>query len=374
MSRLDRVFAELKSRGIDGYLVLNPVNIGYLSGFPSRDCYVFISEKMQALITDTRYTEQAEQVLANTVFKVIPWRTPYPPFEEVLVDLCVKAGVHKLGFESDRMPYGLYARCLQEATAKGGLELVSVGGFDHALKVSGSLVEDLRYVRDDEELARIQKACEISCQALEKTLKRFEHGMTTGAFARILAEEQKNLGADRRGGIAGWPLTGAISSVPHGSADDLPIEEGAFLLLDFGAAYMGYSCDMTRTFVVGKADARQKRIHELVVAAQKAALEKMVAGSEAWEPDTAARKVILDSEFQEFAFTYGVAHGVGLEVHETPFCFTGNSQKLAVGNTISVEPGIYIPGYGGFRLEDVIHITANGPVYLTHFPRELIEL
>jgi len=374
MSRLDRAFSELKTRGIDGYLVLNPVNIGYLTGFPSRDCYVFISENFQALITDTRYTEQAEQVLADTVFKVVPWRTPYPPFEEVLVDLCQKHGVQRLGFESDRMPYGLYARCHNHAAESGGVRLIPIGGFDHALKVSGSLVEDLRYIRDEEELARITKACEISCQALEKTLKRFEHGMTTGAFSRILAEEQKNLGADRRGGIAGWPLTGAISSVPHGSADDLVIEEGAFLLLDFGAAYKGYNCDMTRTFVVGKADEKQKRIHELVVAAQKAALEKMVAGNEAWEPDAAARKLIQDSEFGEYAFTYGVAHGVGLEIHETPFCFTGNTQKLAVGNTISLEPGIYIPGYGGFRLEDVIHITANGPVYLTHFPRELIEL
>ena len=373
MNRIDRAMAALQERGIDGYLVLNPVNIGYLTGFPSRDCYVLLAEKVKSLITDTRYTEQAEQVLKGSPFNVVPWRTPYPPFEEVLIALCKEGGISKLGFESDKMPFGLYARIAREAQ-KTGLELVPIGGYDHALKVADSLVEGLRYIRDAEELAHIRKACEISCQALEKTLARFERGMTTGTFSRILGEEMKALGADRRGGIPGWPLTGAISSVPHGSADDVVIEEGAFLLLDFGAAYRGYNCDMTRTFVVGKADAKQKRIHQIVGEAQAAALAKMLPGVEAWEPDAAARDHIRATEFGEYAFTYGVAHGVGLEIHENPFCFTGNHIKLAAGNTLSLEPGIYIPGYGGYRLEDVIYITPNGPEYLTHFSRELIEL
>lgn len=373
MERLQRAVQEVRARGIDGYLVFSPVNIGYLCGFPSRDCYVLLSEQVKALITDTRYTEQAEQVLAGGPFKVAPWRAPYPPFEEVLIGLCQEGGVRRLGFESDRMPYAIYSRILPLAEREG-IELVPIGGFDKHLKVENSLVESLRYVRDAEELAHMQKACEISCQALEKTIAQFRHGMLVSEFAKVLTDEMKSLGADRRGGLSAWPLSGPVSSMPHGSSDDFPIIEGGFLLVDFGAAYRGYSCDMTRTFVVGKASDKQRRIHELCVEAQKAAMAQMVAGNEAWTVDDAARRVILESEFAEHIFTYGVAHGVGLEVHEQPFCFTGNAQKLAVGNTISLEPGIYIPGEGGYRLEDVIYIGPNGPEYLTHFSRELIEL
>ena len=373
MTRMDRALAAMHALHIDGYLVLSPVNMGYLCGFASKDCYVLLGDKVKALVTDTRYTELAEAALASTPFRVVPWRTPYPPFEEVILSLCSAGGIARLGFESDRMPYAIFAR-LQPIANQYGVTLVPIGGFDQHLKVEDSLVETLRYTRDEEEMAYIKRACDISCQGLERTLERFKHGMLVSEFARTLSEEMKQLGADPHGGIAAWPLSGPVSSMPHGSSSDFPILEDSFLLIDFGASYRGYSCDMTRTFVVGKANAKQRRIHQTVVQAQQAGMAQLIAGNEAWKVDDAARQVILDSEFAEYVFTYGAAHGVGLEVHEQPFCFAGNKQALSCGNTISLEPGIYIPGEGGFRLEDVLFIGPNGPEYLTHFPRELIEL
>jgi len=373
MTRMDRALAAMHAQDIDGYLVFSPVNMGYLCGFSSKDCYVLISDRVKALVTDTRYTELAETSLASTPFKVVPWRTPHPPFEEAILSLCTEGKISRLGFESDRMPFAIYAR-LAPLAQKSGVALVPIGGFDQHLKVENSLVESLRYQRDEEEMAYIKRACDISCQGLERTLERFKHGMLVSEFARTLSEEMKQLGADAHGGIVAWPLSGPVSSMPHGSSSDFPILEDSFLLIDFGASYRGYSCDMTRTFVVGKANAKQRRIHQTVVQAQQAGMGQLFTGNEAWKVDDAARKVILESEFAEYVFTYGAAHGVGLEVHEQPFCFAGNRQALACGNTISIEPGIYIPGEGGFRLEDVVVIGPSGPEYLTHFSRDLIEL
>jgi Xaa-Pro aminopeptidase len=355
-----RLEAALSERRLDALIVTRDANQRFLEGYTGSDCYLLASAAGNWLVADSRYTEQAAAECRSA--EVVPHRDPYPPYAEVIAGLARQAGLGRIGFEESCLSYAQYAAL---ASALDGVaELVP----------TSLVVEALRMVKKDWELALIRKACAIADAALEATLPEVREGMSELDFDRELEYRIRKLGGERSGfdTIAAF---GARSSRPHAvPSADVKLAVGDFILVDYGVLLSGYRSDTTRTFVLGRSSARQKEVYGLVLESQKRGIEAMVPGAPGKAPDTAARDY-LASRCAEGVFAYGVGHGVGLEIHEEPFMSRRCAVDLAPGMVITCEPGLYLPNWGGVRIEDSILIAEGGPESLTSFPRDaLIEL
>lgn len=233
-----------------------------------------------------------------------------------------------------------------------------------------ALFSRLRLMKSDEEIACMRQAALIAQGALEETLKIVKPGVTEREIAAELVLQMLRLGSDSN--LAFDPIVagGPNSADPHAAVSDRPLQKGDFLLFDWGARYRGYCSDITRTFGIGELSDEQKKIHRTVVAANRAAVDAARPGVACGSIDAAARKVITDAGYGEY-FTHRLGHGLGLEAHEPPYMFGRNEQLLQPGMVFTDEPGIYIPGEGGVRIEDDIAVTADGQMNITDFPREL---
>jgi Xaa-Pro aminopeptidase len=234
------------------------------------------------------------------------------------------------------------------------------------------VVERLRERKSPEEVALIRAAAGVAERALERTLAQVKPGLTEFAVAGALEH------ALREEGSEGFPFetivaSGPRSALPHARAGDRALERGDFLLIDFGAVVGGYCSDITRTVVLGRADARQREVHDVVREANAAACLGVRAGMRGRDADAVARDYIDGRGFSE-AFGHSLGHGVGLEVHEAPRLARGAETALPEGAVVTIEPGVYLPGWGGVRIEDDVHLAAGGAELLTHFTRDLIEL
>ena len=357
MNRAQKLAERLEAGGLDGILLVKDSNIRYISGFTGSDSYVLVSGKARVFITDSRYTEQAEAECDG--FEVIRWRSPAPGLAETIKKACEVNGVKVLGFEKDKVTYELYEKL---AEGLDGIKLVPASG----------LVECIRYAKDEGETAFIRKAAEIADEAFEEILKYVKVGVTEKDVERELQYLIKKKGADD----IGFPIivaSGKRSSLPHAIPSDKQIEEGDFVTLDFGAMYRGYRSDMTRTVVVGEAETKQKEIYGIVKAAQAEGVLSIKAGVSGKVPDACARGYIERAGYGEY-FGHGLGHGVGLDIHEEPFMSSSCEKTLAEGNVITVEPGIYLPGWGGVRIEDTVLVKADGMEILTKSSKEFIEL
>jgi Xaa-Pro aminopeptidase len=357
MSRIKQVLNEMKNNDLDGLFLITDPNIRYISGFIGSESFVLITIDRNYFITDGRYIEQAEKECPE--FEVLEWKKTDLPVEKVLNDLAVRLKLKKIGFEQDYLAYEMFRKLKNSLT---GAEFIPIK----------DIVEKIRYVKDEEEISNINRAAEFADLAFDQILGFVKPGLTEKRVTCELEYYIRKSGSD---GI-GFPtilVSGVNTSLPHGIPSDKVIEEGDFITLDFGGIYHGYHSDMTRTIIVGKADDEQKRIYNIVKEAQLAALEIIKAGIGGIEPDSKAR-AIFSREGLEDKFRHELGHGVGLQIHENPYMGKTSKDILEENCIITVEPGLYIPGWGGVRIEDTAVVKKDGMEILTKSSKELIEL
>ncbi|MGE5576866.1 MAG: M24 family metallopeptidase [Syntrophothermus sp.] len=352
-AHLGRIRDYLRFSGLDAVIITKPENFRYLSGFTGEGLLLITAEKA-LLLTDFRYTQQALQQAPE--FEIV--RTGIPSVN-TLADEVEKVGVKKAGFESEHVTVNVLLSWQEKLK---GVSLEPLEG----------VVGKIRMVKDQEEQNTIRKAVEIADQAFKQILSRIIPGVTEREVALELEFIMKRAGAEKLG-FDTIIASGPRAALPHGVASDRVIAAGDLVTLDFGCFYQGYTSDMTRTVVVGQATDRQREIYNVVLEAQSAGLRAVRAGLRGSEVDAVARQVIADAGYGEY-FGHGLGHGVGLEIHEAPRLAQSDDTLLAPGMVVTVEPGIYIPEWGGVRIEDMVVVTEDGCEVLTQSTKELICL
>lgn len=335
---------------LEALFITNPVSRRYLSGFTGSSGYLVITMDECLLFTDFRYREQAPAEAQG--YRVIEHQADAAA---VIADALRELGVKHIGFEQHDVTYAAY----QTYQEKFGIPLVA----------TDKLVEQLRMVKDEQELELIQAACDLVDRTYEHLLTFIRPGMTEREVALELEFFMRANGADSPS-FTTIVASGVRSSLPHGSASDKVLENGDFVTMDFGAYMNGYCSDITRTIVLGTLTDRHREIYETVLEAQMLTLEKIKPGMTGAEADAIARDYIASKGFGDY-FGHGTGHGLGMEVHEEPRLARTGSVVLKPGMVVTVEPGIYIPGFGGVRIEDDIVITDNGMRRLTNSSKQL---
>lgn len=351
-----RVYEVLKEIKADAMLVSDGYNMRYLSGFRGATGYLYMTPKRQVLITDARYTTQArEEAGAFEVREVGNDRG----YALILSELLGEDQVSVLGFEDLHMIYA-DVKQLQEKCRNVEWKPVSEG------------LNELRIVKNASELEKLAKAEAVGDAAFSYILGEIKPGITELQIAAKLEYYMKEQGAVSTS-FETIVASGLNSAMPHAIPSDREIEAGDFVTMDFGCIWDGYCSDMTRTVVVGKANEKQKEIYNTVLAAQSAALAVIKAGMKGSEVDAVARKVITDAGYGEY-FGHGLGHSVGLYIHEEPRLSQRCHVVLKENVIETVEPGIYVPNFGGVRIEDMVVVTKDGCKNFTNSPKELIEL
>lgn len=353
MQRVKNVQDKLSKYNIDALLVTNMFNVRYLANFTGTTGLVVITKDEAYFVTDFRYTEQAaEEAKGFTIVK-----NEGPIFEEV-AKIVLEDKIENLGFEQENITYAVYNQINDIIPC----ELVPVTG----------LVEKLREVKTEDEINIIKEAINITEKAYDYILGFVKPGKTEIEVANELDFYMRNEGATSVS-FDTIVASGVRSAMPHGVASDKVIEEGDMVTIDFGCYYKGYVSDMTRTFAVGDPGEQMKEIYEIVYQANKKVNEVAKAGMTGAELDAIARDYIAEKGYgPQFGHTLG--HGIGLEVHEGPSLSFRNEDKLVVNNIVTNEPGIYVPGLGGVRIEDDLVIKEDGAEILMTTPKELIIL
>jgi Xaa-Pro aminopeptidase len=355
-TRQGALLARLTAAGLDGLLVLSLANIRYLTGFTGSSALLLIRESGATLITDFRYASQAPREAGNAARVEIDRISTWDRLGKVVSE--AKNGV-RLGFEA------------HIATVRDGERIVAIDPAQW--EPVSDLVEQLRLVKDPGEVQAIRQAAEVAQAALNEVLREITVGQQELAVAALLEA------ALRRRGSEWHPFptivaSGPRAALPHARTSERKIQAGELLLLDFGAQVDGYCADLTRTVVVGaRADQRQRLVYDIVATAQRRALNGIRAGLTGREADSLAREVIVAAGFGE-AFGHSLGHGLGLEVHEAPRVGPTGQTALPPGAVVTVEPGIYLPEWGGVRLEDDALVTGDGTELLSDNRVELVEL
>ena len=344
---------QLDREGLGALLVTHPPNVRYLSGFTGSAGFLLVTTQHATLVTDFRYATQAPDEAPGVdvqVERVNLW--------DRLGRLLAQAPVDTLGIEGAVLT-------VRDAERVGGLTRARI-------TPAPELVERLRASKSPEEVATIRAAADLAHEALAEILP----GVRAGRREIDIASELE--AALRRRGSEWHPFptivaSGPRAALPHARSSEREVRSGEFVLIDFGAQVDGYCSDITRTVAVGRADDRQRTIYSLVAEAQLRARTHVRAGLPGRDADALARDVIAARGFGD-AFGHSLGHGIGLEVHEAPRLARTAEGVLAEGAVVTIEPGVYRPGWGGVRIEDDVVLGADGPEILTQFPRELIEL
>lgn len=347
--RIARLKRKMREKGLETLLITSPQNWRYLTGFSGSEGILLISEKGVLLGVDFRYYEQALSETEGLEVVRIEG-SPLETFRKRLSSL----EVSHLGFESSHLSFRYYKKLKKTLKLK--------------LIPTENIVEEMRVVKDEEEIKKIKRAIKISEIAWEKVLKTIKAGMKERDVAAELDYCIKREGGE---GVS-FPtivLSGRRSSLPHGHPGDKILKKGEVLLLDFGAIYQGYRCDLTRTVVLGRMTKRQREIYRLVFQAQKEAINRIKPGVKPSTIDRIARIVISKAGWSG-SFGHGTGHGIGLEIHEAPHISPRGKGRLRKNMVFTVEPGIYIPGWGGIRIEDDVVVTGGGCEVLSHSPPE----
>jgi Xaa-Pro aminopeptidase len=353
INRVNNLREQMKSEGISSFLITSPYNLRYLTGFTGTTGLALIGLEEAFFITDFRYTEQAaKQCVGFEIVKNVG------PILEVVADLVESKNIENLGFEESFVPFKQYVEL------EGLLEV-------DLIPVSG-MVEELREVKDEEEIAIVEKACEIADKAFSHILTYIKPGMTEIQVANELDFYMRSLGASSVS-FETIVASGRRSAMPHGVASEKIIEQGDMITIDFGCYYNGYVSDMTRTISLGEPSDKLREIYNIVKEAQQKVLDVAKPGMTGVELDAVARDYIASKGYGE-AFGHSTGHGIGLEIHEGPNVSKLAEKAFVPGNIITNEPGIYLPGIGGVRIEDDMLVTENGIKRLTHSEKELIIL
>ncbi|MDE0581609.1 Xaa-Pro peptidase family protein [Planococcus sp. A6] len=348
--KLMKLREQMQKRELDSLLVTNPYNLRFITGFTGTAGLALITPNDAWFITDFRYTEQAGEQVKE--FKVVQAQKGL--LDEV-ARIAKEAAVERLAFEQDYMTFATYSQYQEKLSAT--LEPVS------------GLIEKLRMVKSPEELEVLKAAAKIADDAFEHICSYIKAGMTELEVSNELEFFMRSQGATSSS-FDIIVASGLRSALPHGVASNKKIEQGDLITLDFGALYNGYVSDITRTVAVGEPSDKLKEIYQVVLDSQVLALEKIKPGMTGIEADAIARDYIKSKGYEE-AFGHSTGHGIGLEVHEGPGLSFRSETVLEPGMAVTVEPGIYLPGIGGVRIEDDILITETGNERLTHSSKEL---
>ncbi|MEJ6950073.1 M24 family metallopeptidase [Natronospora cellulosivora (SeqCode)] len=351
--RLEKAQELLKKKDIEALLIDSNVNCFYLSTFTGTSARILLTHKENYFFTDFRYLEQAKNEIEG--FEIIEINRN---FEENLNKLINDLKINRIGFESKAVKYKQYQKYDKVLEA----ELIAVDSF----------IEELRIIKDKEEIEKIKKAVLITDQAFEHICQFIKPGLSEKEVSLELEFFMKKNGISEKA-FDFIVASGKRSSLPHGVASDKIIEKGDFITMDFGGFYQGYCSDMTRTIVLGKADDKQKEIYNIVLKAQLKVIENIKANMSCKDADAIARDIINKAGYKE-NFGHGLGHGIGLEVHEDPRLSFASDHNLKAGMVVSNEPGIYIPDWGGVRIEDDLLITDEACEVLNRSTKELIEL
>ncbi len=356
MSRLESLRIRLQEEGIDGILISTRENRRYLSGFTGSAGVLAIGLQEAFLVTDFRYWEQAAAESKDfEIFKQGPqlWAS--------IGELLQKLNWKRIGFEGGNLTFDEYQNLKKIIAANSTLVPVT------------DLVEALRVVKDDIEIGLITKAAAITDLAWEKTVVRIIPGVIERDLALEFDYQLRLNGADGNA-FPTIVASGKRAALPHAAPSNKGIKPGEFVLIDGGAVYQGYHADLTRTVVLGKADPEQHRIYQLVLKAQLEALNHLRAGLIGREVDSKARNVISQAGYSD-NFGHGLGHSVGLNIHEHPRLSPTESNLIPKGAVVTVEPGIYLPQWGGVRIEDLVVVEEDGIRNLTGAPKEeLLEV
>ncbi|HEY4551901.1 MAG TPA: Xaa-Pro peptidase family protein [Bacillaceae bacterium] len=353
MEKLNKLREQFQRNGIDGLLITSTYNRRYMTNFTGTAGVALISQDKALFITDFRYTEQAENQARD--FEVVLHKGPI--ISEV-AEQAKKLGIKKLGFEQDHLSYSSY-KMYEEAVES---EMVPVS----------NMIENLRLIKTEQEINILKEAADIADAAFKHILDYIRPGVTELDVSNELEFFMRKSGATSSSFdiivASGWR-----SALPHGVASDKMIEKGDFVTLDYGALHKGYISDITRTVSVGNPSDQLKEVYDVVLEAQLKAMEQIKPGLTGIEADAIARDYIAEKGYGEH-FGHSLGHGIGLEVHEGPGLSFRSEAKLEPGMVVTVEPGIYLPGVGGVRIEDDTLITADGNETLTHSTKDLIIL
>ncbi|CUH97430.1 hypothetical protein P22_3560 [Propionispora sp. 2/2-37] len=357
--RIRRLRDFMANHGLDGFLVSKPENRRYFSGFTGSAGVLFITENQAKLLTDFRYMEQATDQAGDQYDIIRYGGSTDNSLYKVVSGLVAHHKLCKVGFEGDFTTFQIYSSLIREVP----------GCLFESAQLDG-----LRVVKDERELGLIRKAVNIADQAFTHILSVIKPGISEYDVALELEYKMRRLGAEKPAfdTIVASGLRGAL---PHATPlSDKLLAEGEFITMDFGAVYQGYHSDITRTVVLGCANKKQKKLYDLVLSAQTAGVAAVASGKVCRDVDKVARNIISDAGYGEF-FGHGLGHGVGLAIHEEPRLTVSSEDVVLKENmVVTVEPGIYLPGWGGLRIEDTVVVCAGGSEILTASSKQLIEI
>lgn len=352
MENVTELRRQFDNLGIDGLVITSPFNRRYMTGFTGTSGTVLISQNEAKFITDFRYVEQAANQAKG--YEVVENRNAV----EEVASQAKNIGITKLGFEQDHLTYKEFNQFNDKTEA----EMVPVSG----------VIEKLRTVKTEKEIKILKTAANIADQAFTHILDFVRPGITEMDVNNEFEFYMRKQGATS----SSFDLiiaSGYRSALPHGVASNKVIEKGDMLTLDFGAYYEGYCSDMTRTIAVGEPADELKEIYHIVFEALERGVDTLKSGVSCRKVDTVVRDFITEKGYGE-KFGHGTGHGIGLDIHEDPYFSKKSEDVLEAGMVMTVEPGIYLPGLGGVRIEDDILITDGNHEVLTHSPKELIVL
>jgi Xaa-Pro aminopeptidase len=361
--RRERAQAKIAALDASAALITSPPNVRYLTGLASSNAALLLpADGRGVLATDSRYETAARRDCPD--LELVLGRF----IEPLLAGEMTRRGLRRVAFESHEMTVERHEDLVAKAD---GVTLLPFG----------RAVEDLRMVKDATEIELLATACRISSQALADVLPRIRPGLSERALAGELEHRMAELGADRPA-FDTIVASGPNGAIPHHAPTERPLRRGDLVTIDFGALYAGYHADMTRTLALGEPAGWQRDLYDLVAAAQRAGMTAARPEAEVRAVDAAARDLISDAGHGQH-FQHGLGHGVGLEVHEAPMMGYGRTGKLKAGVPVTIEPGVYLPGRGGVRIEDVLVVGAGATAagekspaaqILTTTTRELLAL
>ena len=338
--RLDRVRDRLSEWEVEGLLVTNIDNIHYLSGFTGSTAVIIITAQRALFLADGRYTTQTQEEVKG--FELRGYRGKQLEF---IIETIKEVKIRKLGFEPEALVYSSFNR-LKETLAINGVELIPIN----------KAIEEFRVVKEEGEIRLIDKAIQLAAKALE-TIKDFiRPGARELDLAIELEYQMRKLGAERIP-FETIVVSGERSAMPHGKLSEKGLRPGELVTIDWGCTLNGYHADITRTFALAGAtaeqEAEQRKIYQIVLQAQQAAIEGVEPGINSVDLDGCCRKVIEEAGYGDY-FSHGTGHGVGMAVHEDPVITWYNGSVIKEGMVFTLEPGIYIPSWGGVRIEDMV--------------------
>lgn len=347
----DQITSFLSENNLDAVFVSKQENCRYISGFTGGDSFLFLTKKSIYLLTDSRYTEQAEKEL--TGIEVI---NHGGKLTDTVAELARKHEAARLGVEAS-LPCSLYIR-LRDKMPQAEISVCEPDVF--------------RQIKTVEELKCIAEACRISDEGFKKTVPYIRAGRTENELRTILECAMLEAGSEGKS-FDTIVASGERSAMPHGTATDKVVEEGDVITFDFGAIYHGYHSDITRTVAVGDISDRLRNVYDTVLGCVEYMEKTLRAGEKACDADARARAFLKERKMDTY-FTHALGHSVGLEIHEKPILAPRDSTVLRPGMTETIEPGVYIPHVGGVRIEDTVAINENGISILTKFPKQFLKV